>query len=106
MTKINFKRTGGVMGGEIDADIDLNQLPDDEAQEIMRLITATNFFTIPQNLIAQAVPDEYEYTVTVEAGNTHHSIQTSDTNAPESLRPLLQKLTALAREQNSRNNET
>ena len=103
MTKINFKRTGGVLGREIDTDIDLNEIPDDESQELMRLITETNFFKIPQNLIAQSIPDEYEYTVTVEAGNAHHTIQTSDSSAPESLRPLLERLSKLAREDNPPN---
>ena len=97
MTKINFKRTGGIAGREVNADIDLNELPAEESQALMRLITETNFFKIPQNLIGHVTPDEYEYTVTVEAGNTHHTIQTSDTNAPESLRPLLEELTRLAR---------
>jgi hypothetical protein len=101
VTKINFKRTGGVLGREIESDIDLNEIPDDESQELMRLITETNFFKIPQNMIAQAMPDEYEYTITVEAGNTHHTIQTSDSNAPDSLRPLLEKLGQLARGDNS-----
>ena len=101
MTKINFKRTGGVLGREIDTDIDLNEIPDEESQELMRLITETNFFKIPQNFIAQAVPDEYEYTVTIEAGNTHHTIHTSDSNAPETLRPLLEKLGQLARGSNT-----
>ena len=97
MTKINFKRTGGVLGREIENDIDLNEIPNDESQQLMRLITETNFFKIPQNLIQQAVPDEYEYTVTIEAGNTHHTIHTSDSTAPESLRPLLETLTRLSR---------
>jgi hypothetical protein len=97
MTKINFKRTGGVLGHEIDTDIDLNQIPAAQAQEIMRLISETNFFNIPQNLIAQSAPDEYEYTVTVEAGNTNHTIHTSDGSAPESLRPLLEILSTLAK---------
>ncbi|MEO8355305.1 MAG: protealysin inhibitor emfourin [Chloroflexota bacterium] len=101
MTKINFKRTGGVTGRVIDTDIDLNELPDNESQELMQLITQTNFFKIPQNLIGHATPDEYEYTITVEAGNTHHTIQTSDTNAPESLRPLLEKLSTLSRANDS-----
>lgn len=101
MTKINFKRTGGMMGREIDTDIDLNEIPDVESQELMRMITETNFFKIPQNLIAQAIPDEYEYTVTVEAGNAHHTIHTSDSSAPESLRPLLEKLSTLARGTNN-----
>lgn len=101
MTKINFKRTGGILGREINKDIELNELPADESQELMQLITETNFFKIPQNLIGHAVPDEYEYTITVEAGNTHHTIQTSDTTAPESLRPLLEKLSGLARTNDS-----
>jgi hypothetical protein len=101
VTKINFKRTGGVLGKEIDTDIDLNEIPDADSQQVMQLITESNFFKIPQNLIAQAIPDEYEYTVTIEAGNTHHTIQTSDSSAPESLRPLLEKLSRLARSSNT-----
>jgi hypothetical protein len=105
VTKINFKRTGGLLGREIDADIDLNEIPEGESQELMRLITETNFFKIPQNMIAQAMHDEYEYTVTVEAGNTHHTIHTSDSAASESLRPLLEKLSTLTRGKNSSTSE-
>jgi len=105
VTKINFKRTGGILGREIDTDIDLNKIPEDESQEVMRLLTESNFFKIPQNLIAQAVHDEFEYTITVEAGNTHHTIHTSDSTAPESLRPLLERLSALARGRNSSTSE-
>ena len=101
MIKINYRRSGGVLGQEIERDIDLNQLPDTEAQELMQLITETNFFKIPQNLIEQAAPDEYEYTVTVEAGNTNHTVHASDATAPESLRPLLEKLSRLAKEDSS-----
>jgi hypothetical protein len=105
VTKINFKRTGGILGREIDADIDLNEIPEGESQELMRLITETNFFKIPQNMIAQAMNDEYEYTVTVEAGNTHHTIHTSDSAGPESLRPLLEKLSTLTRGKDSSTSE-
>ena len=98
MTRINFKRTGGILGRETDSDLDLNEMPDDESQEIQRLILDSNFFNIPQNMIETVTPDEYEYTVTVEAGNSHHTIHTSESTAPESLRPLLEKLTTLAKE--------
>ena len=101
MTTINFKRTGGFLGRETETDIDLNEMPDDEAQELQRLILETNFFNIPQNLIQPSQHDEYEYIVTVDAGNSHHTVHTSDTSAPESLRPLLEKLSKLAREGNS-----
>ena len=98
MTKIHYEQTGGVLGQEITRDFDLNEIPGDEAQELMRLVTETKFFNFPQNLIAsQAVPDEHEYTITVEAGNSQHTIHTTDSSAPESLRPLLEKLSALAK---------
>lgn len=102
MTKINFKRSGGLMGQQVDTDIDLNELPDAEAQELMQLIAETSFFNIPQNMIGHTTPDEYEYVVTVEAGNSHHTIQTSDTNAPDSLRPLLDRLSQLSRPNDAR----
>jgi hypothetical protein len=101
MTKINFKRSGGMLGREVETDIDLNELPDADAQALMQLLTETNFFKIPQNLIDHAAPDEYEYTITVEAGNTNHVVHATDATAPESLRPLLEKLSALAKEDHS-----
>ncbi len=90
------------MGREVETDIDLNELPVEESQELQRLILETNFFNIPQNLIEPSRHDEYEYTITVDAGNSHHTVQTSDSTAPESLRPLLEKLSALAKEGKSR----
>ena len=98
MTQIHFKRTGGLMGGELETDIDLNELPEGESQELQRMILEANIFNIPQNLIETSKHDEFEYTVTVDAGNSHHTVQTSDSSAPESLRPLLEKLSALAKE--------
>ena len=98
MTRVSFRRSGGFAGRQIEADIDLDEMPAEESRELERLIHETHFFKIPQNLIEPAAPDEYEYTVTVEAGNTHHTIHTSDSSAPESLRPLLEKLSTLAKE--------
>jgi hypothetical protein len=102
MTKISFKKSGGMMGREVESNIDLNEMPENESQELQRLILDTNFFNIPQNLIEPSMHDEYEYTITVDAGNSHHTVHTSDSSAPESLRPLLEKLSTLAKEGNSR----
>jgi hypothetical protein len=102
MVKINFLRTGGFLGREMNCSLDLSEMPDDESQEIQRMILESNFFNIPQNLIEPSKHDEYEYTITVDSGNSHHTVHTSDTSAPESLRPLLEKLSTLAKEGNSR----
>jgi hypothetical protein len=102
MVKVNFVRTGGFLGREIKSFMDLNEIPEDESQEIQRMILESNFFNIPQNLIEPSKHDEYEYTITIESGNSHHTVQTTDTSAPESLRPLLEKLSSLAKEGDSR----
>jgi hypothetical protein len=101
MVKINFLRTGGFLGREMNFSLDLNEMPEDESQEIQRMILESNFFNIPQNLIEPSKHDEYEYTITVESGNSHHTVHTNDTSAPESLRPLLEKLSTLAKKGNS-----
>jgi hypothetical protein len=102
MMKINFRKTGGILGRQIESNLDLNEMPEGESQEIQRLVLEANFFNIPQNLIEPAQHDEYEYTITVESGNSQHTVHTSDTSAPETLKPLIEKLSSLAKEGNSR----
>lgn len=97
MTMINFRRTGGTIGREIAFDVDLGRLPGDEAQRLHGLLTEANFFEVPtvNNLMAR--PDEYEYTITVIAGNSMHTVHVTDTQMPDSLHPLVKELTEIAK---------
>jgi hypothetical protein len=97
MTTISFKRTGGAMGHEIAVDFDLNEMPANMSQRLQNLITESNFFATPVLNEALSKPDEFEYTVTIDAGNSKHTIRTTDTSMPESLRPLIEDLTVLAK---------
>ena len=96
MTMINFKRTGGIMGKEMSMDFDLGSMPGSIAQRLHGLLTDSDFFEVPvvNNLIAR--PDEYQYDITVVAGNSIHTVHVSDTSMPGSLRPLVEELTELA----------
>ena len=96
MTMINFKRTGGSLGREMTMNFDLGTMPGSVAQRLDNLLTSSNFFEVPlvNDLITR--PDEYQYDITVVAGNSIHTIQVSDTSMPESLRPLVEELTELA----------
>jgi hypothetical protein len=96
MTTITFERSGGVVGQEIFLDLDLDTLPSSESLNLIQLLQRANFFKLPRNLEAKSTPDEFQYRVTVDSGSTHHSIRTSDTTAPESLRPLLNILSTIA----------
>ena len=95
MTTINFERSGGVAGNEIHLKLDLNSLPADEAQNLLKLISEADFFKIPENLVAKSTTDEFRYTITVNAGQSSHTVHTSDTTMPKPLLPLVNELTML-----------
>ena len=95
MTTITFKRLGGLVGEDLDLNLDINTLPEDELQHMMYMITSADFFRIPENLAARPTPDEFQYTITVEAGNSKHTIHCTDSTIPEALLPLVKELTRL-----------
>jgi hypothetical protein len=94
MTTITFKRSGGFVGTGMKYELNLNQLPQNDARSIIRLIQQAEFFNIPENLIVKFIPDEYQYTITVDAGIICHTVRTNDTTMPASLRPLVDELSA------------
>ena len=95
MTTISFKRAGGFVGKGIRIQLALDQLPSEDSSALLRLIEQAEFFNIPENLIVKFNPDEYQYTITVDAGVICHTVRTNDTTMPASLRPLVEELSSL-----------
>ena len=95
MTTITFKRCGGFVGTGMRLALRLDQLPNTEARALMRLIEQSQFFNLPENLIVKFNPDEYQYTITVDAGIVCHTVRTNDTTMPAGLRPLVDELSSL-----------
>ena len=95
MTTIMFKRCGGFIGTGMRFQLDLDQLPINDARYLVRLIEQAEFFNLPENLIIKFNPDEYQYTITVDLGMTSHTVRTNDTTMPAPLRPLIDELSAL-----------
>ena len=88
------------MGQEMAADFNLDDMPGDISQRLHNLINETRFFATPVQHEAVSRPDEFEYTVTIEAGNSIHTVHATDTSLPDSLRPLIDDLTQLAKTSN------
>jgi Emfourin len=95
MTTITFERTGGVVGNDLHLDLDLNTLPEDEAQHLQKLIDEADFFNIPEQPTAAFTPDEFKYTISVNTGQTTYTVHTSDSSMPKNLLPLAKELTML-----------
>ena len=96
MVKIMFDRSGGLVGQAIDLTLDLDTVPSNESQYLLHLIQEADFFHLPENFVASSTPDEFLYTLTVEAGAMRHRVRVSDTSMPKSLQPLIYELSTLA----------
>jgi len=95
MAKITFKRSGGFIGKGMRFELNLNSLPISAVRTITRLVEEAQFFELPENMIKTFKPDEYQYTITVDAGITNHTVRTNDSTMPSSLRPLIRELSLL-----------
>ncbi len=97
MTRITFQRSGGFTGRTISLTLNLDDLAADQATTLNGLLANADFFNLPADSAKRPVPDEFIYVVTVENGTQSHTVRTSDTAAPDSLRPLLDDLSLRAR---------
>lgn len=93
MTRISFERSGGVVGKTMQHEMDLESLPEEEAQYLLRLIEEADFFNVPENMVTGAVPDEFHYQIIIDNGSEKHAVRTTESSMPESLHPLVKELT-------------
>lgn len=96
MAKITFKRSGGFVGRGLRFELNLNNMPISAVRNITRLVEEAQFFDLPENLVRNFQPDECQYTITVDAGITNHTVHTNDSTMPSSLKPLVRELSLLS----------
>lgn len=80
--------------------VDTEKLPADEAQNLQQMLDAAKFFELPA-APAESLrgADRFQYKLTVESDEGSHTVELSDEEAPDEIRPLLRRLTVLARSQ-------
>jgi hypothetical protein len=93
MTRISFERSGGVVGKKLHHELDLDSLPEEEAQYLQRLIEEADFFNTPTGTVTRSAPDEFQYQIIVDNGSEKRTIRTTDSTMPNSLLPLVKELT-------------
>ena len=93
--RIRFERQGGFTGIPLAATINVDELAEPEKQRIQGLVTGADFFS-QTSVTASPRPDQFRYTVTVEAEGKSHTVSIDETAAPPALRSLLHALMPLA----------
>jgi hypothetical protein len=98
--KIYFERSGGFMGRPITCTVNTETLSSDEALTWQEMIKEASFFELPESAQPAAQGyDQFVYKLIVEDEENKHTVETTDAAAPDSLRPLLRKLTLATRSQ-------
>ena len=98
--RILFERSGGFMGQHVVGQVDTQTLSAEEADMLRQMVAQAHFFELPPSLrSATEASDQFQYRLTVEDNSRRHTVETTDMAAPDSLRPLLRRLTILARAQ-------
>ncbi len=96
--KIHFQRTGGFSGMILSSDIQIEELSDDDAQELINQLVNADFFNLPEQMRASGRGvDRFQYQITAETEQASHSVSVDESAMPESLEPLIKKLIRLAR---------
>lgn len=73
--QIYYQRTGGFAGLKLSGKIDLEELEDELAQKIRRLLDESDFFDLPEQLESDPdARDQFNYTITVENKKGRHSV--------------------------------
>lgn len=98
--RIEFERSGGFMGLRQMVVLDTNSLDPAEAVEIQKMIEEAGFFNLPEKCTdGNEAPDQFVYRLTIERSKEfRHTVELSETSAPEELQPLLRRLTLMARQ--------
>ncbi|MBI2332077.1 MAG: hypothetical protein HYU84_07965 [Chloroflexi bacterium] len=99
MIRIIFEQTGGIMGQRISLSLNLDDLPQAEAKSLKKLLDEADVFSLADSPASDSARDVIHYLIRIEADDAAHTLRTSDTSMPDRLRPLVQELSRLARQQ-------
>ncbi len=101
--QIDFSSSGGFANLELTYQSDTNSLPEEQAQELARLVEESDVFDLEQDdlnpQVAIGRADVISYRLTVADGSRQKTLWMNDITAPTSIRPLLAQLRKLALEQ-------
>ena len=94
--RIEFTRSGGFAGLSVRLALESAELPAGEREALEALIHQAGFFELPDRLLSPAA-DAFQYDLAIEREGLRHAVRLDERGAPEAVRPLLQRLTELAR---------
>jgi hypothetical protein len=87
--RVSCKKTGGIAGLEIYAEVDSERLPPAQAREMKELAERARLFDQPAKPGVKSMPDQFQYEITVEDQEKRRSFVTNDAAASDELIDLI-----------------
>lgn len=100
--RITFERSGGFTGIPMTTTVDTQTLAAAQATEFRNLVEAADFFRLPATIPAAAQPDRFQYQITIEDGDRHHTVSMGESVVPGTLRPLIERMMQVVRQGGSK----
>lgn len=104
--RIKFERTGGFAGIRLAADVEMDELPEEQKQELIELLHEVDFDELPGIRNGHTpIPDEFIYTITVESKKQEFKVLSGESALYGDISPLIEKLEGIAKRQMRRKKE-
>lgn len=94
---VRLVRTGGIAGLRVRAEVDSEQLPPAQKREMKKLVEEAKLFDQPAKPGGRAMPDQFQYEITIEDQGKTHSFVTNEAAASDQLLELVDWLIAAAK---------
>jgi hypothetical protein len=96
--RVEMRRSGGFTGRTVHVQLDSDQLPPADADQLIQLVGPLDLAALPTGGPASSAgADLMRYDLTIEQGPRRWQGTVADPAVPDRLRPLLQFLSAAAR---------
>lgn len=96
--QIKYERTGGFTGIRFSADINPNDLPDEQVRPLLDLLDEMDFNELPEQITGSSpMPDQFTYQITVKTTKWEHTVTAGDASAPEQVQELARMLDRIAK---------
>jgi hypothetical protein len=100
--RIDYERSGGFANLQLRCNLDTDSMPQDQADELLKLVESSKVFDIQQSDVTPVPgggpPDVFSYRLTLSGGGRQKILSFNDVTVPASLRPLLVVLQRIALE--------
>ena len=100
--RIKFERTGGFAGMRIATDFELDDLPEEQAHQLIELLDEVDFDELPKHQRSEnQMVNGFTYSITLDYQKT---FTIGEDSAPEEMQPLFELLYRIARQQARKQN--